>query len=219
MSQLHDAVYFDEGDFESDVDLDFDEGGPVITYQSPPQSSRYTQKVSHAAAPPQSSVPVPWSSSPVEHMQPTKRAEPEEDLDELPERKKVRRTIPWEKAKQEAKKQEAKKHQIHQRPVASRGEHANDLLPWNDSFASVALGRKEVRMRNAAKQQKRSMSTGIANLEDVKRAKKGKETVARLFLSEEQRRVVDLVSGSGGKLGESVFFTGSAGNSVVPCEM
>ena len=90
LGALHQAVYFDENDFENDSDLDFNS---TTTFMKPPEST-VTHLLDHTLskpnnshlltepqnAPPPSSTPVPWSSSPPEHLQ-------------RPETK--RRSLPW----------------------------------------------------------------------------------------------------------------------------
>lgn len=73
--------------------------------------------------------------------------------------------------------------------------------PWNTTASAVKQQQKELRQ----------VQRKVKNLEGDQIAKsnqkKKKETVAKVFLSEEQRSVLDLVS----EKGKSVFFTGSAG--------
>jgi hypothetical protein len=83
----------------------------------------------------------------------------------------------------------------------------SDSLLWNDSFSNFEAGRKEARKQNALRMQKRSMHGEAAVPEDVRKIKKTKESLPGIFLSEEQKRVVELVATQG----QSVFFTGSAG--------
>ena len=70
VGKLHDAVYFDENDFDDDVDLDFDVEDPktkghlstAIIKPTLPAVS-HVQSVSHQQT---SSQPIPWSSSPLQ---------------------------------------------------------------------------------------------------------------------------------------------------------
>ncbi|KAF8534105.1 hypothetical protein BDD12DRAFT_444738 [Trichophaea hybrida] len=201
---------------------------PLLPHQPPrPRQQKF---------PPSSSAPVPWSSSPVEHLLPAKRRadhkiEEEEERRKEDEPVKKKRTLPWKKeGEEEEKVAAAVKDQgetaVKGRKVAavkgrgaatvkdrraapgtgSRAGKRNtsgDSLPWNESFSNLEAGKKEARKRNAAKLQKRNYTTASDDLVEIKKTK----PIAGIFLSEEQRKVVDLVTQSK----QSVFFTGSAG--------
>lgn len=116
MGKLHDAVYFDENDFDDDVDLDFDVEDPKMKghlsaakTQPPPPTVSYPVLGNNQ---PMSSQPLPWSSSPLERASTLqsrlfeKTAPPQEaDLTdtETPQylskppvaRPTKRRTLPW----------------------------------------------------------------------------------------------------------------------------
>lgn len=82
MNSLHEAVYFDEDDFDDDIDLslDFDVDEPLIPQDlkaaagcTPPSSNPTLPKqppTTHVQDVPDSSAPLPWSSSPARHIQP-----------------------------------------------------------------------------------------------------------------------------------------------------
>lgn len=80
-------------------------------------------------------------------------------------------------------------------------DKGNSIYPWNTTASAVKQQQKELRQ----------VQRKVKNLEGDEIAKsnqkKKKQTVAKVFLSEEQRSVLDLVS----EKGKSVFFTGSAG--------
>jgi hypothetical protein len=159
---------------------------------------------------PDSSQPLPWSSSPPAHLEPPKRRS--DPVEEAPPQAKKRRTIPWA-AKTEVEEEVPVPVANAKKPASKIGPSRripSDSMPWNDSFSNVEAGRKEARKRNSAKQQKRSLTTMTDDPELTRKVKKGREPIAKIFLSEEQRRVVDLVANGG----QSVFFTGSAGGYI-----
>lgn len=124
LSALHEAVYFDEADFEDDNDLDFDIPEPPINRvlkaaaasaelaHLPPTPDEPRMQSNSAANihPPLSSqsAPLPWSSSPVEHHStrqrpPDRGLQPKnkehlpsvEEFDDVKPTK--RRRLPWKK--------------------------------------------------------------------------------------------------------------------------
>ncbi|RPB29787.1 hypothetical protein L211DRAFT_41582 [Terfezia boudieri ATCC MYA-4762] len=82
MNSLHEAVYFDENDFDDDIDLslDFDVDEPLIPQDLkaavgciPASSNPLLPKLAPTTQVqdlPGSSAPLPWSSSPARHVQP-----------------------------------------------------------------------------------------------------------------------------------------------------
>ncbi|KAF8425145.1 hypothetical protein EV426DRAFT_60768 [Tirmania nivea] len=82
MNSLHEAVYFDENDFDDDIDLslDFDVDEPLIPQDLkaavgyvPPSTNPMLPKptpTTQVRDVPDSSAPLPWSSSPARHVQP-----------------------------------------------------------------------------------------------------------------------------------------------------
>ncbi|KAJ5356568.1 hypothetical protein N7517_011177 [Penicillium concentricum] len=200
LGSLHSAVYFDENDFDDDLDLD--EPQPLIapsvagsaipktvTYPSLDTSSRIGQSVynnenladvnypdlpsmpQEAAAPP-SSMQLPWSSSPPAHFQPPVKKP---------------RTLPWTKEEEEPR-EEKKKSLV--TPKRSRPAE-----PWNKSESTIKAEQKELRQEY----KKTQKSDGKPKQQDSK--------IATVFLSDEQKAVLDAVV----ERGKSMFFTGSAG--------
>lgn len=245
LSALHQAVFFDEGDFEDDGDLNFDDS---ITQESPsysfgnspasfsvpspplPRVSPSLNKSSRESTPnkraydsikdepqnksnslhpaiPNSSAPLPWSSSPVEHLgpptRPSSRAPAEiVDLTKEIDVPKKKRKVPW------AGKTEAatapKLLSTFKAPSASTkappkkpNPGPDNQLPWDMTASDL----KKASRKNA--EQKRSMSTAAGSGGEKKKVLKQK----KMQLSAEQMHVLDLVLESG----KSVFFTGSAG--------
>jgi ATP-dependent DNA helicase PIF1 len=233
MAALHDAVYFVETDFDDDDDLDFDISEPVIiaprhatTNALPTPARTYDAQrplgdlgflpplrpAAESAAVPPSSAPLLWSSSPAEHYLPRSirpqdpHPETVQEEDERPKPQKARQ-LPWAPvAKRDGRGATfSTVRKSREGTRTSSGKVASDGMPWNDSFSNIEAGKKEARKRNAAKQQKRTITTLSDDL--AERAMKSRETVAKIFLSEEQKRVIDLVVDQS----FSVFFTGSAG--------
>lgn len=116
VGKLHDAVYFDENDFDDDADLDFDVEDPEMkgllsaaTIQPVLPTVSHPLPVDHQ---PISSQPLPWSSSPLERKPTSQPAlvgetalppvfdlpqsETTQALPKVPAaRPSKRRTIPW----------------------------------------------------------------------------------------------------------------------------
>ncbi|OJD34332.1 mitochondrial dna helicase [Diplodia corticola] len=245
-----DAVYFDENDFDDDIDLDVEDPSTksTVTYPAPvsnnaappkPASLPKPQPLPHAndykprfqgldrfqrsdsgyhsqsiqvknhveAEPgPDATQEIPWSSSPIEHTQ----AQPQatalkrflysgpEDPEDRPKPAK-KRTLPWP--------EEEKKHgESIATNESSRPQPKDSKLLWNTSLTAMKQMQKNHRERDVNKKMTKTSSTGASGLiADSIRTKKGK--LSRVFLSEEQTHVLNLVVNEG----KSVFFTGSAG--------
>lgn len=260
-------IFFDENDFDSDIDLDVEDPAskgivkyPTLPPVPPPfvptpsrraphtdlnvsgthDSSYVTQLLPNSAqkgratktattqTPSASSEPLPWSSSPVAHYKklkqplnleqfaydPTPSATTQEPIspEKPPVKKKMKRNLPWvvEEERAVAVADETKmrgnivagNHRLKnaQTPVPSK----NSTLPWTATASAIKEQQKI--LREATKKPTRDA------VEDVVPASaqtgKPKETrISRVFLSDEQRHVLELVS----KKNKSVFFTGSAG--------
>lgn len=80
-------------------------------------------------------------------------------------------------------------------------DRGNSKYPWNTTASAVKQQQKELRMG-----QRKVKNLETDEVTKVNQKKK-RESVHKVFLSEEQRSVLDLVS----EKGKSVFFTGSAG--------
>ncbi|KAJ6184257.1 hypothetical protein N7519_005558 [Penicillium mononematosum] len=201
LGSLHSAVYFDENDFDDDLDLD--EPQPLIapsvagsaisktvTYPSLDTTARNGQSVygneystdinypdlppmSQEAAAPQSSMQLPWSSSPPSHFQPPVKKP---------------RTLPWTKEEEEPREDKKKSFVT---PKRSRPTE-----PWNKSESTIKAEQKELR------QEYKKTQKSDANPKPQDRSK-----IASVFLTDEQKAVSDAVVDRG----KSMFFTGSAG--------
>ena len=219
VGKLHEAVYFDENDFVDDADLDLDADDDLIPLN-------HTRPISYPSLPSldagiASSAPLPWSSSPLQHkVAPTKDGSLYPDLscvesysNEEANRPAKRRTLPWMAAQDQ-------KENTCQAPTGTRkskaaftplpkDKNAQSPFPWNKTASVVKEEQKKLRQQ--ANQGKKVVKTvdGVddANVDPGKNARAKRNSVARVFLSEEQRRVLNLVVNEK----KSVFFTGSAG--------
>lgn len=236
MSALHDAVFFDEADFEDDEDLNFDDS-PSHSFDSSPNSFRTPSQSPPRVLPPlyksgrapreptpptkrayasindkhpaqnntrsqlpNSSAPLPWSSSPVEHLglplRPTSRVPVEvvNLIDETePEAPKKKRKVPWQT------EAVAPSRAALYPKIAPPNRASKDLkihqYPWDMTASDL---------KKASRKEKRSLSTATEGATKKSKALKQK----KLMLSDEQMHVLDLVLESK----KSVFFTGSAGS-------
>jgi ATP-dependent DNA helicase PIF1 len=256
-------VTFDENDFDSDIDLDFEEPQGAVTYPKLPQQSKQSQPqkpttskapgkpmlyptlprqqqaspsigtldspidIEYASveppasqkSPPKSSTPLPWSSSPAEHL----TAPPAPSLAQFrydgtapprrnePARATKRRTLPWLTKAEE----EVPPEPTHSTAASkSRSTSTNDftplpknskknLYPWNTTASAV----KEQQRKHREETKKAAVKTWQGTDDDKRKAKSTRTRPARVFLSDEQQQVLDLVV----EQKKSVFFTGSAG--------
>jgi ATP-dependent DNA helicase PIF1 len=219
-------VMFDENDFDSDLDLDVEDPAskstvvypklPSVKPMSTARDSGYGS-IDRDIKEARSSQPIPWSSSPVEHfktpvkqaVQPTKR-----------------RHLPWAKGPAQtvgevdtAPEDEAEEEEVTAgRPQKRRPTHGTDktditplpkdsaknIYPWNTTASAVKQQQKNLREAN------KKLSRANEGTEDEMKkamAKKNKNTVHSIFLSEEQQQILNMVVENK----KSVFFTGSAG--------
>jgi ATP-dependent DNA helicase PIF1 len=224
------TALFDEDDFDSDVDLDIEDPATkgTVTYPKLPSVSSNGSRDSGYQSRPQtahqkleleSSQPIPWSSSPLDHFKTPKKAEP-------PKPKAKRGFLPWSQKQKAANSQEAddridseeevvrpKKRQITETkasvtaPVTTTPKPKSQYL-WNATASALKEQQKNLREQN--KKQAKDAETSVDDLKEAVKKRK-KNTLARIFLSEEQQNVLNLVT----DYKKSVFFTGSAGMSSV----
>ena len=174
-----------------------------------------------AARNPPSSQPLPWSSSPIEHKMAPARQPP------APAAK--RRKLPWLDGQSEPGKQSAPgSSQASERIITERkrlqnvngnstsAEHVsqqssftplpkdkpNNPYPWNKTASAVKEEQKRLRQGHKKLVKDNEAENGSAVASTSK-----KKSVPRVFLSDEQQHVLDLVTTQK----KSVFFTGSAG--------
>lgn len=173
---------------------------------------------------PGSSNPLPWSSSPLEHFKPTRDpstiqqfAYTGEQSSRAPSnaaadpRATKRRTLPWLQEKDDESSNTSASHQSigeAMRPT-SRGMATpaskmtkKSQFPWNTTASAVKDQQKKHR-----EEVKKTIKKNEGTDESIQKAKTKRKQVARVFLSEEQQHVLDLVV----EKKKSAFFTGSAG--------
>ena len=209
-------MFFDENDFDDDIDLDDEVTGTTGPYgssaaDSRPQDSLPPMTAGHTMRTPASSAPLPWSSSPSSHaamrppatkMRPrpspsiTQSSEIPDIVEEaLPKAKEVdnskRRKLPWSELEGETHKK--LKNESLSTPVPKRESD----VPWNKTASAVKEEQKEMRRKK-----RKEANTDVKKVVQV-----GKKNIARVFLSDEQKNVCNLVA----EKKQSVFFTGSAG--------
>ncbi|KAH7385879.1 hypothetical protein BKA66DRAFT_63042 [Pyrenochaeta sp. MPI-SDFR-AT-0127] len=217
------SALFDENDFDSDVDLDVEDPATKGTVAYPklptitPTGSRdfeyqsWTPPANSKALELDSSQPIPWSSSPIEHFKtPQKPA--------LPKAK--RAFLPWsQNQKMQPTEEQEDQIESEEETLPPKKRKSGDVAQavstpapkaqlsqymWNTTASALKKQQKSFREQTKAQSQ---AAKGVE--EDVKEAirKKKKNTVHRIFLSEEQQNVLNLVT----EYKKSVFFTGSAG--------
>ncbi|KAF1849288.1 uncharacterized protein K460DRAFT_245076, partial [Cucurbitaria berberidis CBS 394.84] len=216
------SALFDENDFDSDVDLEVEDPAtkgtvayPTLPRVAPTASidsrSRSRAPTAHAKLEPNSSQPIPWSSSPLEHL----KTPPKPSVV-----KTKRRALPWDQnqkaqAKHEmedqieseeetARPKKRKSVEVAQAASTPAPKESKSDYQWNTTASALKLQQKNFREKSKAQSK-----VGQGTEDDVKEAikKKKKNTVHRIFLSEEQQNVLNLVT----EYKKSVFFTGSAG--------
>lgn len=232
LGKLHRAVDFDENDFVDDEEIDLDIDEPVlpsveqkVTYPTLPTPELPVC----AQGPPPSTAPIAWSSSPPHHKRTppnasllkrdfttsTKAAEEAESDEKVLEnvRAHKRRVLPWLNEENLQTRVEDAQLQAPQRRNQAQEKDPNtpfskgkkDALPWNRTGS--AFKQEQRKHRQQANQGKKL----IKDIEETggkkTRTKSGNKKIPKLYLSEEQKQVLNLVV-HGGK---SVFFTGSAG--------
>lgn len=217
VGKLHDTVYFDENDFEDDANLDFDADEQPISKRSSDSQILYptlpipSQRTVDAPA---SSPAVDWSSSPSQHKLPSlPKYAPRANASK-------RRRLPWSSEAQKSLSPPAVPNNVqsviarhgahHPADPANQGAHtplptdkSNNPYPWNKTASAVKEEQKNLRQGN----KKLVKNGGILNEGFERVPSKKTSTLARVCLSEEQRKVMNLVAEDT----KSVFFTGSAG--------
>lgn len=206
LSSLHTTVYFDENDFDDDLDLDVDEPLPYTAPNIPsgpkPDSVTYptidltSPNTSHAA-PTTSDKPqadIAYPELPPDSQQPAAppssaqypwSSSPISHYQPPPKT----RNLPWlQEVKEEPSKDTKNSHATPKRSKPAE--------PWNKSASAIKDEQKELR-RKYKKSQK---TDGITKSINVGKA-------IHVYLSDEQKAVLEAVV-DGGK---SIFFTGSAG--------
>ncbi|KAM0722669.1 hypothetical protein Q7P37_002110 [Cladosporium fusiforme] len=168
--------------------------------------------VKEGEAVPASSNPLPWSSSPVEHFRPSKEAssirqfaytgeQAKQPQQQEQSRAFKRRTLPWEVEEEQEQESDGTTHEKgFATPAPKAGKKSQ--FPWNTTASAVKDQQKKHR-----EEVKKAVKKNDGTDESIQKAKSKRKQVARVFLSEEQQHVLELVV----EKKKSVFFTGSAG--------
>lgn len=220
LDKLHANVFFDENDFDDDsnIDLDDEPASTRAAQVSRPSTastlpSKHSDQSSHGPVnTPASSAPLPWSSSPPSHYQ---MAPPKAIPPAKPAVPSKRRSLPWIEEEKRQKAQEemdstgppplskdAARKKIKSYEMSTPQGKSGADLPWNKTASAVKEEQK--RLRQGARKIKEGWDKN--KMEEIKKAAK-RESIARVFLSDEQKEVLKLVV----EQKKSVFFTGSAG--------
>ena len=169
---------------------------------------------------PASSAPLPWSSSPAEHLEPAQKfsgkpfmyqpgAQSAQNGPPPPQaqpKATKRRTLPWlqeeevENAPPAASSMSKAKSGVDFTPLPK--DNKKSMYPWNTTASAVKEQQKKHR-----EDSKRAMKKHGPDEDTMRKAKTAQQRPARVFLSEEQQHVLNLVL----EKKKSVFFTGSAG--------
>ncbi|KAF7616188.1 hypothetical protein AFLA_009686 [Aspergillus flavus NRRL3357] len=209
LGSLHSAVYFDENDFDDDLDLDSEESEPVIPppkivrpnneQQIPFHGTNPTTLATHTNKPAQVSTPA-MKNDDLEIKYPELPPIPDDDpvpSSSIPvpwsssppshfQKPTSSRTLPWLKKEEPTPAVQYKKPET---PVRSKS-----TAIWNKSASAIKEEQKELR-----RQYKSQKSESVQHRPRAK--------IAPLFLSDEQKHVLNAVV----EQGKSIFFTGSAG--------
>ncbi|KUL91001.1 hypothetical protein ZTR_00622 [Talaromyces verruculosus] len=220
LGSLHDAVYFDENDFDDDDDLDFEILKPGSLSQDVPTSSEtpsLPSQLNHSA----NNSTYTARSSTTRYSQNTRTQNVSQSDIKYPELPRVddmpqeqlppsSMPIPWSSSppshhqppQQKRRKLpwgEEDKSNSYSNPITpapTRKPSTKAEMPWNKTASTVKDEQKELRRIN------KKMSTAADY-----HLTKPQARVASLFLSEEQKAVLEAVVDRQ----KSIFFTGSAG--------
>jgi ATP-dependent DNA helicase PIF1 len=171
--------------------------------------------------PPGSSAPIPWSSSPLEHFnsalpqksfqqyafdgrQPAQK-ETQHNAPAEPKPAK-RRTLPWHTEQSEEPPQTAapapRTQSVTSFTPLPKDKRDKNAYPWNTTASAIKEQQKKHR-----EESKKAVKNLAGTDESIAKAKSTNKRPARVFLSDEQQHVLDLVIDQK----KSAFFTGSAG--------
>ena len=234
LGDLHANVQFEEDDFDDDDVINLDEDIPPsldqgVSSSAPVVDSVPKDGISDAKPTPSGSTQaLPWSSSPLSHLEMPLPRQPLPAAQEgssplIPKRRK----LPWVAEEQAANAKAAlvgskpsrgaKKRQppdfVQEMLAKSRKPSSleegdastpvkaklNSPYPWDKTASAIKKEQKKLRNAHQNKMGKEDKSKPTNMVP--------KETIARVFLSDEQKHVLELVA----EKKKSVFFTGSAG--------
>ncbi|KKY19378.1 putative mitochondrial dna helicase [Phaeomoniella chlamydospora] len=169
LGALHDAVYFDENDFDDDLDFTSAAALPAHSDVQYPSLDRALSEVTYPSLhtervkQPSSSAPIPWSSSPPEHF---KHPAPK------------RRTVPW--LDKDA-----------YTPLAKEKYHKSPY-PWNKTASAIKEDQRALRKKNRGKKPVQKDHTGVKVGASTNIRK-----MPVIFLSDEQKAVLRTVVNDG----------------------
>jgi ATP-dependent DNA helicase PIF1 len=208
--------------------------GPIIYPTLPRQQQAHTSFANSidsfygsppSQQPPPSSSHLPWSSSPAEHysaaLSPAKAKPKIQDFSYKPTtaphhvqngppipttqtKPAKRRTLPWHEDVEDSSLSHNSYAKSKSTSVNTPFAKANakPIHPWNTTASAVKQQQKKHR-----EETKKPIKKNEGDEESILKAKTSRERPARVFLSEEQQHVLNLVIENK----KSVFFTGSAG--------
>lgn len=235
LGSLHDAAWVDENDFDDNDMLELAGSSDILDKATMIKTTNSAPTVSETATPeppplpepilggdggiPNSSAPLPWSSSPPAHHlpPPQRRTLPWLPQNAVPEFKrytntsrtgdvgqnrevkisrvrKPKETTETAKTVKQDKQTEVKEPKPAKMPAPTRTTY-----PWDTTASAIKAEQKEMR-----RQQKMRVTT---DKKPSDRTIQPEGKLAPIFLSEEQKNVIDVIV----RQGKSVFFTGSAG--------
>lgn len=216
LGSLHNAVYFDENDFDDDDDIDFESPDPFI----PPariekdsleeQNSFKTAKTHLTQSQDESlsTISVSKNDHKTDIKYPDLPPVPPDDNPapsssiQLPwsssppthfQKPAAPRTVPWRK------QQESDVIVIEDDPKPKTPARPSSTAPWNKTASAIKEEQKELRRQNKKAQAEKIQTSTKQHTPRTQ--------VASIFLSDEQRHVLKAVV----EKGKSIFFTGSAG--------
>lgn len=193
----------------------------AISREAGMPESGYDSMAPPSVALQKSSQPLPWSSSPTEHGPPSKPSPGRFAFgasDSAPPASTVstqakRRKLPWQtqSESQDDGAEPSTSITNNSRSYTHPGTAFTPLpknsnkpsYPWNTTASGMKAQQKQLREAN----KKKTFRENDATEESARKAKTARARPAKVFLSDEQQHVLDLVV----EQKRSVFFTGSAG--------
>ncbi|KAB8234539.1 PIF1-like helicase-domain-containing protein [Aspergillus alliaceus] len=213
LGSLHNTVYFDENDFDDDLDLDSEEPEPFIpppkivrpsNEQQVPSQSPTIIDLDGIISKPAPAPTTTFEDDNIDIKYPELPPMPEDDPApsssiQLPwsssppshfQKPANTRTLPWLKNEEPTR---APPKDLYKKPATPA--RPKPTAPWNKSASAIKEEQKELRRQTKKNQKADSVQH------------KPRPKMASLFLSDEQRHVLNVVV----EKGKSIFFTGSAG--------
>nr|POF14089.1 atp-dependent dna helicase pif1 [Quercus suber] len=168
------------------------------------------QELVNSGKAPHSSQPLPWSSSPDVHHMPSyleQMASKSSITSQATGRPVKHRLLPWQMGVSE----QTDKESAESLSSKTQNRTSSTPLPKDKGYSSHPWNTTASAMKQQQKQHRAEVRKNVKSYEgteeEVSKAKTARMRPARVFLSEEQQHVLDLVL----EKNSSVFFTGSAG--------